>query len=146
MPEWDSKMGRKSLEWWNWPDPQLASGVLIKCVKVQVVCSVWVCVSSWDFNPQPPDWPSGNQAWRCVFLSYSVFHQRSPSPTTQSMGFEMNTMCLNLSKVSVCERFRITKSVVAISLQKPPWSVCVCVGVGGALMNLREALAGVWRL
>lgn len=60
----------------------------------------------------------------------------------------MNTMCLNVSKVSVCKRFRITKSVVPISLlevQSGCAFVCQRAYVG-VLMNLREALAGLSRL
>lgn len=58
-----------------------------KCVWKFRLCAC-VCVSRWDFKPQPPDWPSGNQAWLCVFLSYSVFHQRSQSLTAQSEGLK----------------------------------------------------------
>lgn len=55
----------------------------------------------------------------------------------------MNTMCVNLRKVSARgERdFRITKSVLAIS--RETLSGCVVwLCVGGALMNLREASSG----
>lgn len=117
------------------------------CVKVQVVC-LCMCVTL-GFQATATRLAIRKSGLTVCFPLIFCFSPKISKSNCTEWGFEMNTMCLNVSKVSVCKRFRITKSVVSISLKKPPWSsVCVCVCVSACICggpNEFERSLG-WRL
>ena len=123
------------------------------CVCVCVSLCVFVC-QVFGFQPAATRLAIRKSALTLCFPLIFCFSPKISKPNyTEEVWNEYHVFECE-QKVSVCERFRITKSVVAISLEKPPWSavrvcvvcrsvcVCVCVlsdserGLGGLLEPL----------
>lgn len=107
------------------------------CAKVQLVS---LCVSL----PTATRSAIRKSVLTLCFPLIFCFHRRSRSPT-KSLGLKW-IPCVWIWATCLCVRFKITKPVVAISLEEPSWCAA-CVSGRGGLMNFTPgASADVRRL